>query len=353
MVKEVRKPMAIPINKVYRDILEEKLKDRKIYLPKLMDAMATRILALGWNSKYALDNFSKYEDYKNPAMIYGTDSKIYDGLQELGEPYEVTRAALIKRELYGLALATNEKLINDNLKDLRKYAGSYDRNYPNYIGVPFEMMNELRKADLNGLMEFVIKRHIEGLIDLKKYLYNDEITRERIKTSTAINKDVQRVKIARANRMIDNVANKEFMVTKDLMFAVLEYIRVNPIVIGEYHTYMHKLKKPLSISLGKDVVTLLGRMMSKGKIKDYGEYITEAMNSVTIDELEDELVDKVKNNDAKKDIAMKYELNHCGKTDLKKIEDICYLKTVKYFNWSSMIDSIVKLKYIKDKKKER
>lgn len=353
MVKEVRKPMAIPINKVYRDILEEKLKDRKIHLPKLMDAMATRILALGWNSKYALDNFSKYEDCKNPAMIYGTDSKIYDGLQELGEPYEVTRAALIKRELYGLALATNEKLINDNLKDLKKYAGSFDRNYPNYIGVPFEMMNELRKADLNGLMEFVIKRHIEGLIDLRKYLYNDEVTRERIKTSTAINKDVQRVKIARANRMIDNVANKEFMVTKDLMFAVLEYIRVNPIVIGEYHTHIHKLKKPLPISLGKDVVALLDHMISKGKIKDYEEYITEAMNSVTMDELEDELADKVKNNDAKKDIAMKYELNHYGKIDFKKIEDICYLKAVKYFNWSSMIDSIVKIKYIKDKRKER
>lgn len=353
MVKEVRKPMAIPINKVYRDILEEKLKERKIHLPKLMDAMATRILKLGWNSKYALDNFSQYEDYKNATMIYGTDSKIYDGLQELGEPYEVTRAALIKRELYGLALTKNDKLIDDNLKDLRKYAGSYDRNYPNYIGVPFEMMNELRKADLNGLMEFVINRHIEGLIDLRKYLYNDEITRERIKTSTAINKDVQRVKISRANRMIDNVANKEFMVTKDLMFAVLEYIRVNPIVIREYHTYMHKLKKPLPISLGKDVVVLLDHMISKGKIKDYGEYIIKAMDSATMDELEKELIAKVKNNDVKKETVMKYDLDHYGKIDLKKIEDICYLKTAKYFNWSSMIDSIIKLKYVKDRKKER
>lgn len=355
MVKEVRKPMPIHINKESRLAIEKRLEDKKIHLPKLMDAMANRMLHLGWTSKYAREDYADLEragDNKK-SLIYGTDSRIYNGIDELGKEHGVKRSGLMKRELYAIMMSSDD-ILEKNLKDLKKYAKSYDNNYPIYIGITYDFHRSLRGADLNAVMELVAKYHIEGRIDLRKYLFNDEVTRAEVKTSTGINsKEMCKVKVARANRTLDYISNREFMTTKDLMYAVLEYIRVNPIVIGEYYTYMHKLKKPLTVSLGKDVVTLLDHMISKGKIKDYEEYLVEAINSVTIDELEDELTAKIKNNDVKKDIVMKYELNHYGKIDFKKIEDIYYLKVVRYFNWSSIIDSIVKIKYIKDKKKER
>ena len=355
MVKEVRKPMPIHINKESRLAIEKRLEDRKIHLPKLMDAMANRMLHLGWTSKYAREDYADLEraGENKKSLIYGTDSRIYNGIDELGKEHGVKRSGLMKRELYAIMMSSDD-ILEKNLKDLKKYAKSYDNNYPIYIGITHDFHRSLRGADLNGVMELVAKYHIEGIIDLRKYLFNDEVTRTEVKTSTGINsKEMCKVKVARANRMLDYISNREFMTTKDLMYAVLEYIRVNPIVVGEYHTYMRKLKKPLTVSLGRDVVTLLDHMISKGKIKDYEEYLIKAMDSVTMDELEDELAAKVKNNDVKKDIVMKYELNHYGKIDFKKIEDIHYLKIVKYFDWSSMIDSIVKIKYIKDKKKER
>ena len=61
MVKEVRKPMPIHINKESRLAIEKRLEDKKIHLPKLMDAMANRMLHLGWTSKYAREDYADLE----------------------------------------------------------------------------------------------------------------------------------------------------------------------------------------------------------------------------------------------------------------------------------------------------
>lgn len=353
MFKEVRKPMQLHINKESKAILEEKLKERKIYAPKLMDAIAHRMLHLGWTSKYAREDYTELEKSgeNKKTILYGTDSRFYEGIEDLGKDYGVSRNELLKRELYGIIMS-RDYIMDENLKDLKKYAKSYDNNYPNYIGITYDFYRKLRGADLNGVMELVARYHIEGRIDLRKYLFNDEVTRAEVKTSTGM-KDMKRVKISRVNRTLDYISNREFMTTKDLIFAVLEYIRVNPIVIGEYHTELKKLKKPIKIGLGKDVLTVLNHLIKKGKIKDYNEYLIDAFNSITIDELEKELEDKVANRDTiKKNVEM-HVLTHDGQLNLKTIEDIVSMKEARKLSWTSVIDSIVKLKYIKDKKKER
>lgn len=245
MFKEVRKPMQLHINKESKAILEEKLKERKIYAPKLMDAIAHRMLHLGWTSKYAREDYTELEKSgeNKKTILYGTDSRFYEGIEDLGKDYGVSRNELLKRELYGIIMS-RDYIMDENLKDLKKYAKSYDNNYPNYIGITYDFYRKLRGADLNGVMELVARYHIEGRIDLRKYLFNDEVTRAEVKTSTGM-KDMKRVKISRVNRTLDYISNREFMTTKDLMFAVLEYIRVNPIVIGEYHTELKKLKNLL------------------------------------------------------------------------------------------------------------
>lgn len=353
MFKEVRKPMQLHINKESKAILEEKLKERKIYAPKLMDAIAHRMLHLGWTSKYAREDYTELEksgeNKKN--ILYGTDSRFYEGIEDLGKDYGVSRNELLKRELYGIIMS-RDYIMDENLKDLKKYAKSYDNNYPNYIGITYDFYRKLRGADLNGVMELVARYHIEGRIDLRKYLFNDEVTRAEVKTSTGI-KDMKRVKISRVNRTLDYISNREFMTTKDLMFAVLEYIRVNPIVIGEYHTELKKLKKPIKIGLGEDVLTLLNHLVKKGKIKDYNEYLIDAFNSITMDDLEKELEDKIANRDTIKKNVEIHVLTHDGQLNLKTIEDIVSMKEARKLSWTSVIDSIVKLKYIKDKKKER
>ena len=353
MFKEVRKPMQLHINKESKAILEEKLKERKIYAPKLMDAIAHRMLHLGWTSKYAREDYTELEKSgeNKKTILYGTDSRFYEGIEDLGKDYGVSRNELLKRELYGIIMS-RDYIMDENLKDLKKYAKSYDNNYPNYIGITYDFYRKLRGADLNGVMELVARYHIEGRIDLRKYLFNDGVTRAEVKTSTGM-KDMKRVKISRVNRTLDYISNREFMTTKDLMFAVLEYIRVNPIVIGEYHTELKKLKKPIKIGLGEDVLTLLNHLVKKGKIKDYNEYLIDAFNSITIDELEKELEDKIANGDTiKKNVEM-HVLTHDGQLNLKTIEDIVSMKEARKLSWTSVIDSIVKLKYIKDKKKER
>lgn len=353
MFKEVRKPMQLHINKESKAILEEKLKERKIYAPKLMDAIAHRMLHLGWTSKYAREDYTELEksgeNKKN--ILYGTDSRFYEGIEDLGKDYGVSRNELLKRELYGIIMS-RDYIMDENLKDLKKYAKSYDNKYPNYIGITYDFYRKLRGADLNGVMELVARYHIEGRIDLRKYLFNDEVTRAEVKTSTGM-KDMKRVKISRVNRTLDYISNREFMTTKDLMFAVLEYIRVNPIVIGEYHTELKKLKKPIKIGLGEDVLTLLNHLVKKGKIKDYNEYLIDAFNSITMDDLEKELEDKIANRDTIKKNVEIHVLTHDGQLNLKTIEDIVSMKEARKLSWTSVIDSIVKLKYIKDKKKER
>lgn len=353
MFKEVRKPMQLHINKESKAILEEKLKERKIYAPKLMDAIAHRMLHLGWTSKYAREDYTELEksgeNKKN--ILYGTDSRFYEGIEDLGKDYGVSRNELLKRELYGIIMS-RDYIMDENLKDLKKYAKSYDNSYPNYIGITYDFYRKLRGADLNGVMELVARYHIEGRIDLRKYLFNDEVTRAEVKTSTGM-KDMKRVKISRVNRTLDYISNREFMTTKDLMFAVLEYIRVNPIVIGEYHTELKKLKKPIKIGLGEDVLTLLNHLVNKGKIKDYNEYLIDAFNSITMDDLEKELEDKIANRDTIKKNVEIHVLTHDGQLNLKTIEDIVSMKEARKLSWTSVIDSIVKLKYIKDKKKER
>ena len=353
MFKEVRKPMQLHINKESKAILEEKLKERKIYAPKLMDAIAHRMLHLGWTSKYAREDYTELEKSgeNKKTILYGTDSRFYEGIEDLGKDYGVSRNELLKRELYGIIMS-RDYIMDENLKDLKKYAKSYDNNYPNYIGITYDFYRKLRGADLNGVMELVASYHIEGRIDLRKYLFNDEVTRAEVKTSTGM-KDMKRVKISRVNRTLDYISNREFMTTKDLMFAVLEYIRVNPIVIGEYHTELKKLKKPIKIGLGEDVLTLLNHLVKKGKIKDYNEYLIDAFNSITIDELEKELEDKIANGDTIKKNVEIHVLTHDGQLNLKAIEDIVSMKEARKLSWTSVIDSIVKLKYIKDKKKER
>lgn len=353
MFKEVRKPMQLHINKESKAILEEKLKERKIYAPKLMDAIAHRMLHLGWTSKYAREDYTELEKSgeNKKTILYGTDSRFYEGIEDLGKDYGVSRNELLKRELYGIIMS-RDYIMDENLKDLKKYAKSYDNNYPNYIGITYDFYRKLRGADLNGVMELVARYHIEGRIDLRKYLFNDEVTRAEVKTSTDM-KDMKRVKISRVNRTLDYISNREFMTTKDLMFAVLEYIRVNPIVIGEYHTELKKLKKPIKIGLGEDVLTLLNHLVKKGKIKDYNEYLIDAFNSITIDELEKELEDKIANGDTIKKNVEIHVLTHDGQLNLKTIEDIVSMKEARKLSWTSVIDSIVKLKYIKDKKKER
>lgn len=353
MFKEVRKPMQLHINKESKAILEEKLKERKIYAPKLMDAIAHRMLHLGWTSKYAREDYTELEKSgeNKKTILYGTDSRFYEGIEDLGKDYGVSRNELLKRELYGIIMS-RDYIMDENLKDLKKYAKSYDNNYPNYIGITYDFYRKLRGADLNGVMELVARYHIEGRIDLRKYLFNDEVTRTEVKTSTGM-KDMKRVKISRVNRTLDYISNREFMTTKDLMFAVLEYIRVNPIVIGEYHTELKKLKKPIKIGLGEDVLTLLNHLVKKGKIKDYNEYLIDAFNSITIDELEKELEDKIANGDTIKKNVEIHVLTHDGQLNLKTIEDIVSMKEARKLSWTSVIDSIVKLKYIKDKKKER
>ena len=353
MFKEVRKPMQLHINKESKAILEEKLKERKIYAPKLMDAIAHRMLHLGWTSKYAREDYTELEKSgeNKKTILYGTDSRFYEGIEDLGKDYGVSRNELLKRELYGIIMS-RDYIMDENLKDLKKYAKSYDNNYPNYIGITYDFYRKLRGADLNGVMELVARYHIEGRIDLRKYLFNDEVTRAEVKTSTGM-KDMKRVKISRVNRALDYISNREFMTTKDLMFAVLEYIRVNPIVIGEYHTELKKLKKPIKIGLGEDVLTLLNHLVKKGKIKDYNEYLIDAFNSITIDELEKELEDKIANGDTIKKNVEIHVLTHDGQLNLKTIEDIVSMKEARKLSWTSVIDSIVKLKYIKDKKKER
>lgn len=353
MFKEVRKPMQLHINKESKAILEEKLKERKIYAPKLMDAIAHRMLHLGWTSKYSREDYTELEKSgeNKKTILYGTDSRFYEGIEDLGKDYGVSRNELLKRELYGIIMS-RDYIMDENLKDLKKYAKSYDNNYPNYIGITYDFYRKLRGADLNGVMELVARYHIEGRIDLRKYLFNDEVTRAEVKTSTGM-KDMKRVKISRVNRTSDYISNREFMTTKDLMFAVLEYIRVNPIVIGEYHTELKKLKKPIKIGLGEDVLTVLNHLVKKGKIKDYNEYLIDAFNSITMDELEKELEDKIANRDTiKKNVEM-HVLTHDGQLNLKTIEDIVSMKEARKLSWTSVIDSIVKLKYIKDKKKER
>lgn len=353
MFKEVRKPMQLHINKESKAILEEKLKERKIYAPKLIDAIAHRMLHLGWTSKYAREDYTELEKSgeNKKTILYGTDSRFYEGIEDLGKDYGVSRNELLKRELYGIIMS-RDYIMDENLKDLKKYAKSYDNNYPNYIGITYDFYRKLRGADLNGVMELVARYHIEGRIDLRKYLFNDEVTRTEVKTSTGM-KDMKRVKISRVNRTLDYISNREFMTTKDLMFAVLEYIRVNPIVIGEYHTELKKLKKPIKIGLGEDVLTLLNHLVKKGKIKDYNEYLIDAFNSITIDELEKELEDKIANGDTIKKNVEIHVLTHDGQLNLKTIEDIVSMKEARKLSWTSVIDSIVKLKYIKDKKKER
>lgn len=353
MFKEVMKPMQLHINKESKAILEEKLKERKIYAPKLMDAIAHRMLHLGWTSKYAREDYTELEKSgeNKKTILYGTDSRFYEGIEDLGKDYGVSRNELLKRELYGIIMS-RDYIMDENLKDLKKYAKSYDNNYPNYIGITYDFYRKLRGADLNGVMELVARYHIEGRIDLRKYLFNDEVTRAEVKTSTGM-KDMKRVKISRVNRTLDYISNREFMTTKDLMFAVLEYIRVNPIVIGEYHTELKKLKKPIKIGLGEDVLTLLNHLVKKGKIKDYNEYLIDAFNSITIDELEKELEDKIANGDTIKKNVEIHVLTHDGQLNLKTIEDIVSMKEDRKLSWTSVIDSIVKLKYIKDKKKER
>lgn len=353
MFKEVRKPMQLHINKESKAILEEKLKERKIYASKLMDAIAHRMLHLGWTSKYAREDYTELEKSgeNKKTILYGTDSRFYEGIEDLGKDYGVSRNELLKRELYGIIMS-RDYIMDENLKDLKKYAKSYDNNYPNYIGITYDFYRKLRGADLNGVMELVARYHIEGRIDLRKYLFNDEVTRAEVKTSTGM-KDMKRVKISRVNRTLDYISNREFMTTKDLMFAVLEYIRVNPIVIGEYHTELKKLKKPIKIGLGEDVLTLLNHLVKKGKIKDYNEYLIDAFNSITIDELEKELEDKIANGDTIKKNVEIHVLTHDGQLNLKTIEDIVSMKEARKLSWTSVIDSIVKLKYIKDKKKER
>lgn len=353
MFKEVRKPMQLHINKESKAILEEKLKERKIYAPKLMDAIAHRMLHLGWTSKYAREDYTELEKSgeNKKTILYGTDSRFYEGIEDLGKDYGVSRNELLKRELYGIIMS-RDYIMDENLKDLKKYAKSYDNNYPNYIGITYDFYRKLREADLNGVMELVARYHIEGRIDLRKYLFNDGVTRAEVKTSTGM-KDMKRVKISRVNRTLDYISNREFMTTKDLMFAVLEYIRVNPIVIGEYHTELKKLKKPIKIGLGEDVLTLLNHLVKKGKIKDYNEYLIDAFNSITIDELEKELEDKIANGDTIKKNVEIHVLTHDGQLNLKTIEDIVSMKEARKLSWTSVIDSIVKLKYIKDKKKER
>lgn len=353
MFKEVRKPMQLHINKESKAILEEKLKERKIYAPKLMDAIAHRMLHLGWTSKYAREDYTELEKSgeNKKTILYGTDSRFYEGIEDLGKDYGVSRNELLKRELYGIIMS-RDYIMDENLKDLKKYAKSYDNNYPNYIGITYDFYRKLRGADLNGVMELVARYHIEGRIDLRKYLFNDEVTRAEVKTSTGM-KDMKRVKISRVNRTLDYISNRELMTTKDLMFAVLEYIRVNPIVIGEYHIELKKLKKPIKIGLGEDVLTVLDHLVKKGKIKDYNEYLINAFNSITMDELEKELEDKIANRDTiKKNVEM-HVLTHDGQLNLKTIEDIVSMKEARKLSWTSVIDSIVKLKYIKDKKKER
>lgn len=353
MFKEVRKPMQLHINKESKAILEEKLKERKIYAPKLMDAIAHRMLHLGWTSKYAREDYTELEKSgeNKKTILYGTDSRFYEGIEDLGKDYGVSRNELLKRELYGIIMS-RDYIMDENLKDLKKYAKSYDNNYPNYIGITYDFYRKLRGADLNGVMELVARYHIEGRIDLRKYLFNDEVTRAEVKTSTSM-KDMKRVKISRVNRTLDYISNREFMTTKDLMFAVLEYIRVNPIVIGEYHTELKKLKKPIKIGLGEDVLTLLNHLVKKGKIKDYNEYLIDAFNSITMDDLEKELEDKIANRDTIKKNVEIHVLTHDGQLNLKTIEDIVSMKEARKLSWTSVIDSIVKLKYIKDKKKER
>lgn len=353
MFKEVRKPMQLHINKESKAILEEKLKERKIYAPKLMDAIAHRMLHLGWTSKYAREDYTELEKSgeNKKTILYGTDSRFYEGIEDLGKDYGVSRNELLKRELYGIIMS-RDHIMDENLKDLKKYAKSYDNNYPNYIGITYDFYRKLRGADLNGVMELVARYHIEGRIDLRKYLFNDEVTRAEVKTSTGM-KDMKRVKISRVNRTLDYISNREFMTTKDLMFAVLEYIRVNPIVVGEYHTELKKLKKPIKIGLGEDVLTLLNHLVKKGKIKDYNEYLIDAFNSITMDELEKELEDKIANRDTVKKNVEMHVLTHDGQLNLKTIEDIVIMKESRKLSWTSVIDSIVKLKYIKDKKKER
>lgn len=353
MFKEVRKPMQLHINKESKAILEEKLKERKIYAPKLMDAIAHRMLHLGWTSKYAREDYTELEKSgeNKKTILYGTDSRFYEGIEDLGKDYGVSRNELLKRELYGIIMS-RDYIMDENLKDLKKYAKSYDNNYPNYIGITYDFYRKLRGADLNGVMELVARYHIEGRIDLRKYLFNDEVTRAEVKTSTGM-KDMKMVKISRVNRTLDYISNREFMTTKDLIFAVLEYIRVNPIVIGEYHTELKKLKKPIKIGLGEDVLTLLNHLVKKGKIKDYNEYLIDAFNSITIDELEKELEDKIANGDTIKKNVEIHVLTHDGQLNLKTIEDIVSMKEARKLSWTSVIDSIVKLKYIKDKKKER
>lgn len=353
MFKEVRKPMQLQINRESKAILEEKLKERKIYAPKLMDAIAHRMLHLGWTSKYAREDYTELEKSggNKKTILYGTDSRFYEGIEDLGKDYGVSRNELLKRELYGIIMS-RDYIMDENLKDLKKYAKSYDNNYPNYIGITYDFYRKLRGADLNGVMELVARYHIEGRIDLRKYLFNDEVTRAEVKTSTGI-KDMKRVKISRVNRTLDYISNKEFMTTKDLMFAVLEYIRVNPIVIGEYHTELKKLKKPIKIGLGEDVLIVLDHLVKKGKIKDYNEYLIDAFNSITMDELEKELEDKIANRDTIKENVEIHILTHDGQLNLKTIEDIVSMKEARKLSWTSVIDSIVKLKYIKDKKKER
>ena len=353
MFEEVRKPMQLHINKESKAILEEKLKERKIYAPKLMDAIAHRMLHLGWTSKYAREDYTELEKSgeNKKTILYGTDSRFYEGIEDLGKDYGVSRNELLKRELYGIIMS-RDYIMDENLKDLKKYAKSCDNNYPNYIGITYDFYRKLRGADLNGVMELVARYHIEGRIDLRKYLFNDEVTRAEVKTSTGM-KDMKRVKISRVNRTLEYISNREFMTTKDLMFAVLEYIRVNPIVIGEYHTELKKLKKPIKIGLGEDVLTLLNHLVKKGKIKDYNEYLIDAFNSITIDELEKELEDKIANGDTIKKNVEIHVLTHDGQLNLKTIEDIVSMKEARKLSWTSVIDSIVKLKYIKDKKKER
>ena len=350
----IKKKIITPvmINNESKKELEEKLSKRKVVPSKVADAMVKRILELGWTSKYAKEDFKDIDRSSSvKSSINCSNKHMLDELELLGLPYDISKNDLIRRELYGIICTKNNKLIDANINDLKKYACTDEENMPKKLYVDSDFTDLLRGSEINGVIELVIKRAMAGDIDLLKYVHNDEKMRE--KASNLKKAGRVQIDIADSVNAIKTISMSELINSRDMLFAILEYIRINPIVIGEYKTYLRSLMKTQRMGLGKDVVTLLDTMIEKGKIKDYDEYLIECFNSVTISELEREIKAKIENKDHRKQMHKSITFDHKGEVSLKHIDKITTIKEVNRLNWTSVIDSMVKIKYLKDLRRNK
>ena len=337
---------SIQMNAEYREILDEKLREFKVSNTRVVDAILNRIVSLGWTSKYAAkDSKLKDRESRDKKSIITSRKDLLEKVSELSEPYQIPRNNLIKDEVYGIILGKGKEL-GENIEDLKKYFCTKEFPFADKLYINRNFHINLEKVDICYLINYICKRIRNGELDIHPYLFNDEKVREVVSTTRIDNADI--LSISDSVNNIHTLAGENLVDGRDMMYAIMEYIRVNPIVVGEFITYTKKISRPMKISIGKDVKKLLDKRIKQGKIKNYDEYLYRAFSNFSTPELTREIKAKISNKDTKKEMAIKHDMITTG-IPKYKLQLVDSFRSVYYLSWVDMVDSLVKLEFLRER----